>query len=65
VHEPLRLSVFVEAPATAIDGILAKHAVVRQLVEHGWLHLFRIDPVDHGVYRRLTTSWVPEGNGVS
>ncbi|MBY0489947.1 MAG: DUF2309 domain-containing protein [Gemmatimonadaceae bacterium] len=62
VHEPLRLSVFVEAPATAIDGILAKHAVVRQLVEHGWLHLFRIDPVDHHVYRRLATSWVPEGN---
>jgi uncharacterized protein YbcC (UPF0753/DUF2309 family) len=65
VHEPLRLSVFAEAPATAIDGIIAKHAVVRQLVEHGWLHLFRIDPADHQVYRRLAASWEREGSGVS
>ncbi len=57
VHEPLRLSVFVEAPATAIDGIVARHAVVRQLVEHGWLHLFRIDPTDGAVYRRRVTFW--------
>jgi hypothetical protein len=60
VHEPLRLSVFVEAPATAIDGILGKHAVVRQLVEHGWLHLFRIDPADGQVYRRNVGGWAAE-----
>lgn len=60
VHEPLRLSVFVEAPATAIDGILSKHAVVRQLVEHDWLHLFRIDPADGQVYRRTVGGWAAE-----
>jgi len=42
-HTPLRLSVFIEAPQTAIDSIIAKHAVVRQLVENQWLHLFQID----------------------
>jgi len=51
VHEPLRLSVFIEAPATAMDDIIARHELVRQLVENGWLHLFRIAE-DGGVYRR-------------
>jgi uncharacterized protein YbcC (UPF0753/DUF2309 family) len=51
VHEPLRLSVLIEAPAAAIDDIIRRHELVRQLVENGWLHLFRI--ADDGVvYRR-------------
>ena len=44
-HTPLRLSVFIEAPKAAIDSIMAKHAIVRQLVENQWLHLFQIDAV--------------------
>lgn len=43
-HTPLRLNVFIEAPRAGIDAIIAKHAVVRDLVGNGWLHLFRIDP---------------------
>ncbi len=60
VHEPLRLSVVAEAPVAAIDAIMAKHAVVRHLVEHGWLHLFRIDPADGLVYRRAREAWHSE-----
>ena len=60
VHEPLRLSVYVEAPAGAIDGIIAAHAVVRELVEHGWLHLFRIEPADGRLFRRVVGRWVEE-----
>jgi len=52
VHEPLRLSVFIEAPQAPMDDILARHELVRQLVENDWLHLFRIGE-DGGVYRRL------------
>jgi uncharacterized protein YbcC (UPF0753/DUF2309 family) len=52
VHEPLRLSVFIEAPQAAIDDVIANHELVRQLVENGWLHLFRIG-ADAGVDRRL------------
>ena len=51
VHKPLRLSVFIEAPAMAMDKIIASHDLVRQLVENGWLHLFRIAE-DCRVYRR-------------
>jgi uncharacterized protein len=42
-HTPLRLSVFSQAPQAAIDSIIAKHAIVRQLVSNQPLHLFRID----------------------
>jgi len=52
VHEPLRLSVFIEAPEPAIDTIIERHALVRQLVDNGWLHLLRIDE-DAGVHWRL------------
>jgi hypothetical protein len=46
-HTPLRLSVFIQAPQAAIDSIIAKHTVVRQLVENQWLHLFQIDGNAH------------------
>jgi len=44
VHTPLRLSVFIEAPRPQIDAIIVKHAVVKQLVDNEWLHLFHIEP---------------------
>ena len=54
VHEPLRLSVFIEAPEAAMDDIIARHELVRQLVDNGWLHLFRIG--EYGTsYRRVAS----------
>ncbi|WP_206609570.1 putative inorganic carbon transporter subunit DabA [Thiohalobacter thiocyanaticus] len=53
VHEPLRLSVFIEAPQAAMDQVLRDHASVTDLVDNGWLHLFRIDP-GGGIYRRTS-----------
>ena len=43
VHEPLRLTVVIDAPQAAIDRVIARHAVVKQLLDNGWLHLWRID----------------------
>ncbi|MFO0761519.1 MAG: putative inorganic carbon transporter subunit DabA [Byssovorax sp.] len=43
VHEPLRLSVLIEAPVEAMSAILEKHAPIRALADNGWLHLFAID----------------------
>jgi uncharacterized protein YbcC (UPF0753/DUF2309 family) len=42
-HEPLRLTVMIEAPQDAITAILDKHAGVRQLFDNGWLHLLRLE----------------------
>ena len=43
IHEPVRLSVVIEAPIEAINGVIAKRKEVRDLVEHQWLHLFAVD----------------------
>ncbi len=56
VHEPLRLAVYVEAPREALDAAIKKHAVVRHLVEHEWVHLFQIASDDSGV-----STWTPQG----
>ena len=39
-HEPLRLSVMIEAPREEMIRILGKHPGVRALFDNGWLHLF-------------------------
>ena len=39
LHDPLRLSVIVEAPREAIDDILSRHPQVGALFDNGWLHL--------------------------
>jgi uncharacterized protein YbcC (UPF0753/DUF2309 family) len=42
VHEPLRLSVMIEAPREEILKVLEKHPGVRDLFDNGWLHLFAL-----------------------
>ena len=41
-HEPLRLSVMIEAPREEILKVLEKHPSVRALFDNGWLHLFTL-----------------------
>lgn len=43
IHEPMRLSVCIEAPREAMTDILARHESVRALFDHRWLHLFALD----------------------
>lgn len=64
VHEPLRLSVFIEAPTDAIEGVLKKHPDVRNLFDHRWLHLFAIDDQESTIRRYSAVgAWVAETNG--
>lgn len=58
VHEPLRLSVFIEAPREEIDRVIAKHPAVAQLVEGQWLHLFQIDSETGETWNRHRGEWV-------
>jgi len=53
MHEPLRLSVFIEAPRSDIEAVIAKHESVRQLVENAWLHLFAIEDEGRIILRRV------------
>lgn len=43
MHEPLRLSVYIDAPQEAIAEIAAKHESVSNLIENEWLYLFSWD----------------------
>jgi len=43
VHEPLRLTVVIEAPVEAMNDIIARHPMVRDLVDNGWLYLYGLD----------------------
>jgi uncharacterized protein YbcC (UPF0753/DUF2309 family) len=43
VHEPLRLTVCIEAPHEAIGEVLANHPEIRPLFDNGWIHLFALD----------------------
>ncbi len=54
-HEPLRLSVCVEAPREAIINILKRHDGVRALFDNRWMHLFALD--ENG-----RMAWRYEGN---
>lgn len=42
VHEPLRLTVCIEAPVEAMTAILQKHDQVRALFDNRWLYLFAL-----------------------
>jgi hypothetical protein len=59
MHAPLRLSVFIEAPHAAIDGVLEKHDKLRELVDNEWLHLFQLDPAERAVLARRSWGWMP------
>ncbi len=51
VHEPLRLSVCIEAPREAMTDILKRHPGVRALFDNRWLHLFALDETGRMAWR--------------
>jgi uncharacterized protein YbcC (UPF0753/DUF2309 family) len=57
MHTPLRLAVFIEAPHSAIERVLGKHAKLRQLVDNEWIHLFQLDPAQRVVLSRRDGGW--------
>ena len=62
VHEPLRLSVCIEAPREAMTGILQRHHDVRALFDNRWLHLFALDETGRMAWRYAgDLQWVAFG----
>ncbi len=58
VHEPLRLTVVIDAPAASIERVIAGNPLVRQLLDNAWLHLWRFTEggfarYDSGCWRAL------------
>ena len=63
VHEPLRLSVMIEAPTEAMSAVLARHPGVRALFDNGWLHLFALQGGRVAARYRPGLVWQAEGAG--
>ncbi|MBF2717446.1 DUF2309 domain-containing protein [Agrobacterium vitis] len=60
MHEPLRLSVCLEAPVAAISEVLGRHDGVRTLFDNGWLHLFTLNEEGSIAWRyNGGLQWVP------
>lgn len=57
MHQPLRLSVFIAAPHSALDTVIDKHDSVRQLLENDWLFLFRLGDEHADITRWSSEGW--------
>ncbi len=57
-HQPLRLSVFIEAPREKITSIVNKHAIVSDLSCNGWLTLIALEDEKAFVFT-ATKQWEP------
>lgn len=42
-HQPLRLSVYIDAPTSVMSDIINKHQHVADILNNGWMYLFQID----------------------
>ena len=64
IHEPLRLNVVIEAPEDAIDDVIGRHDLVKNLIENEWIFFFRIGE-DGSLYQREKNrswrKWFPDG----
>lgn len=62
MHQPLRLSVYVAAPSEAIAEIVSRHELVRHLIDHDWLTLFRLDDEAQQIERLYRGQWTTVAN---
>ena len=53
VHQPRRLSVFIEAPIDAINKVIADNPLVKNLLDNKWLHFFAIDSETNSISKYM------------
>jgi hypothetical protein len=63
MHQPLRLSVVIEAPRAMIDSVISNHDQVSQLLDNQWLYLYRLD--GNTAERYCAGEWLSIGSKAS
>ncbi len=60
-HQPLRLSTVIHAPVDRVNGVLAEHPELADLLENNWLSLTVVDPTqDHRAFEyERDLEWSP------
>ncbi|MGB3741887.1 MAG: DUF2309 domain-containing protein [Castellaniella sp.] len=56
-HQPVRLTVLIDAPATSIESIINRNPVLGQLCNNGWMLLWRYD--GDALQRYQRGQWLP------
>lgn len=54
-HHPLRLLAVLAAPREVIESIVAKHAMVENLLKNGWMQLIAVEDDNHYRYTERQT----------
>ena len=61
MHDPLRLTVMLDARTSAVDAVLARHPQVAALFDNGWLHLLTLDAGRIDARYHPRNGWRTEG----
>ncbi|UCE63253.1 MAG: DUF2309 domain-containing protein, partial [Nitrospirota bacterium] len=56
-HEPLRLTVIIQAPTSRISEIIQRHTILQYFVNNQWIHLVALEP-QSGAFHQ----YIPGGN---
>jgi uncharacterized protein YbcC (UPF0753/DUF2309 family) len=59
IHEPVRLSIVVEAKTEVVHRLVQDNSELRALVDHGWVFLATLDPASGNIVEVDSTSAVP------
>lgn len=57
IHEPRRLTVFIDVARERIDSVIAAQPGVKQLFDHGWIHLIALEGTK--AHRYTPAGWSP------
>ncbi|TYP65931.1 hypothetical protein A9A71_113206 [Stutzerimonas stutzeri] len=60
-HDPLRLTVMLDAPTSAVDAVLSRHPQVAALFDNGWLHLLTLEAGRIDARYHPRNGWRTEG----
>lgn len=59
IHEPMRLSVVIEAPLERIGRIVSGNQVLRNLLDNEWISLTARNQIHHTWHRYTSNGWTP------
>lgn len=65
IHEPVRLQVVIEAETSKIEAIIAKHALVKNLIENEWLNVIALDPQSNTLRMYEAGGWLELAKGTT
>lgn len=61
-HQPLRLSVVVQAPISRVSDILLRNKHLKNLLDNEWIYLMVMDPMDNNntYHYKKNLNWIPK-----